>query len=210
MSDKSAKKGLWGKLDICGRIAISLIIPVVGWYLAHIYQVGQQELSRAQIETEILNIVIKGNDFERKLALDFARDIAKKFNDEEFETIILKIANTGGFSEEIRIKAQKNFQKRFLNDPNPIVREIAQKKLLRLSLKETLNLADNFYKVEHFSKASLEYEKATSSVPFGAKVDLKYLEEARKNIDLDPEKSSKQYRKFFEAVHYDAFHALNK
>ncbi len=80
------------------------------------------------------------------------------------------------------------------------IRTKEQKTLPNLSLKEILNSADNFYKVEHFSKALLEYEKATDLVPFGVKVDLRVLEEARKNIDTDPEKSCKQYRIFFEAV----------
>ncbi len=78
------------------------------------------------------------------------------------------------------------------------IRTKEQKTLPKLSLKEILNSADNFYKVEHFSKALLEYEKATDLVPFGVKVDLRYLEEARKNIKENPEKSCKLYRKYFE------------
>ncbi|MCP4986784.1 MAG: hypothetical protein GY928_12255 [Colwellia sp.] len=191
------EKEFWDKLDICAKIAIPLIIGLGGWYFSYIYKIEQQAINRTQIEIEILKILIKGNEIEKKIAIDFASSFAKKFNDEEFEEIVLQIASTENLTEAVRIKAQKNYQKKTLSDPNPVVRDVAQKTLYKLSLIEALNLADNFYKVEHYSNAVWEYERATSFVPFRSKVNLKYLEEARKNIDLNPEEACNQFRKFY-------------
>lgn len=198
MSNESVKKkDFWDKFGIFAKIAIPVVIAITGWYLSHIYQIEQRELNKTQIEMEILKTAINGNEFEKKLAIDFASAVAEKFKDKEFVKIILGISLSEGNSEAVRIKAQKQFLKISTSDPNPMVRDTAQKTLLEISLKEALESGDNFYKVEHFYKAATDYEKATSFVPFHAKVDLTYLEEARKNIDSDPETACNQYRKFF-------------
>ena len=183
MNESIGKKSFWDKLDIGARIAIPLIIAFIGWYLAHTYQAGQQELYKAQIEAEILRTVIRGNEFERKKAIEFALAIAKRFNDPEFAKIVSTTALTEDTSEEVKVKARKTLLKISLHDPNSAVRDEAQKTLQKLSLEEKLKLADNFFKVGHFSEASQEYEEATHYIPFRAKVDLAYLEEARRNMD---------------------------
>lgn len=191
------KKTNWEKLDIISRIIISLTIACVGWYFTDTYQKEQHELNKTQLESEILKTAINGNDNEKKLAIKFASIIAKKFDDKEFEKIILEISYSEENTDTVRLKARKRFLELSLDDPNPIIREISQKNFNIISLKDALIPADNYFKVEHFSKSAMGYEEATSLVPLGTNIDLSILEKARNNLVENPEKACLLYRKFF-------------
>lgn len=191
------KNNHWEKFDILSRIIVTLTIAAVGWYFTATYQKEQHELNKTQLESEILKTAINGNENERMLAIKFAALIAEKFDDKEFEKIILEISYSEDNTDAVRLRARKRFLELSLDDPNPTVRKMAQNDLHSISLKEILISADNYYKVEHFSKSAMSYEKATSLVPLGAHVDLNTLEEARNNLDQNPEKACSLYRKFF-------------
>lgn len=190
-------KDNWDKLEVVGKILFPVIIAIGGWYLSYIYQWEQKELAKAKLETEILKTAINGNEQERKLAIDFARFIANKFHDHEFEKIILNISYSEDNTDSVRLKARKRFLELSSTNSDPKISETAKKDLLNISLKETLTSADNFFKVQHYSEAANEYEKATSLVPFGSQIDLNTLEKAREKLDIDNEISSNEYRKFF-------------
>lgn len=191
------KNNHWEKFDILSRIIVTLTIAAVGWYFTATYQKEQHELNKTQLESEILKTAINGNENERMLAIKFAALIAEKFDDKEFEKIILEISYSEDNTDAVRLRARKRFLELSLDDPNPTVRKMAQNDLHSISLKEILISADNYYKVEHFSKSAMSYEKATILVPLGAHVDLNTLEEARNNLDQNPEKACSLYRKFF-------------
>lgn len=191
------KNNHWRKIDILSRIIISLTIALVGWYFTATYQKEQHELNKTQLEAEILKIAINGNDDEKILAIKFASLIAEKFDDKEFEKIILEISYSEGNTDAVRLRARRGFLELSLNDPNPVIREISQNDLDIILLKDALIAADNYFKVEHFSKSAMGYEKATSLVPFGAHVDLNILEKARNNLDATPEQACRLYREFF-------------
>ena len=191
------KDNHWDIFDIFSRIIITLTIAAVGWYFTATYQKEQCELKKTQLQSEILKTAINGNENEKLLAIQFASSIAEKFDDKEFEKIILEISYSEDNTDAVRLRARKRFLELSLDDPNHIIREMAQNDLHSISIKEALITADNYFKVEHFSKSAMSYEKATIFIPIGAHADLNTLEKARNNLDQNPEKACHQYRNFF-------------
>jgi len=172
-----SKKDRWDKFHIfVGSIAVPLIIAFFGWYLAGVYQKGRSELAKTQIELGIITSLINGNEDERKLALDFAVAIARRFNDEDFKRIVLEVSG--------------------VKDPSPEVRKVAKRPLLQL-LREILNSARINYDAGHFYDAAQEYESATRFIPPDSKVDRSLLEKARNEVYLEPKKACIFYQQFF-------------
>lgn len=191
------KKDKWEITDILSRIFISITIAAVGWYFSSTYQREQQELTKTKLETEILKSAIVGNEKEKILAMKFASLVAIKFEDKEFERIILEISYSEDNTEMVRQRARKRFLELSLDDPDPIIKEIARRDLDKMSLQQSLVIAGGYYQDRLFSKSAYTYEQATSLVPLGTHVDLNILEKARDNIDQSPENACVLYKSFF-------------
>ncbi len=97
---------------------------------------------------------ISGNENERKLAVEFALVTARKFDDKDFERIVLQVSGT--------------------KDPSPEVRKVAEKQFLP-TIKEIVKSAKIPFDAGHFYDAAKEYESATRFIPPDAKVDKSLL-----------------------------------
>lgn len=190
-------KDNWDKFDILAKLAVTACIAIIGIRYTTIYQEEQNKINKTKIETEILKAAIKGDEEQRNIALVLAPFIAKRFDDKEFEDMILQASFFDGNYESVRLLAQERRITRSLESSKPDTKEILRRELSAVSLRRALNAADNYFKVEAYTEAALEYEKATSLVPQGATVDLNILKGARQNLDDGAEVASRKYRQFF-------------
>jgi len=185
--ENRSKKDVWDKTGIILKVIMPVVIAGIGWHFTSTYKSAQNELARTQIaiqseltktqiESEIMKTLISGNENERKLAIEFALLIARKFGDKNFERIVLEISGT--------------------KDPSPEVRKVAEKQLLQ-TIRGILKSANISFDAGHFYDAAQEYESATRFIPPDVKVDKSLLDKARSEIESDPEQACIDYRTFF-------------
>ncbi len=155
---------------------IPIVIAAIGWYFTITYKSAQNELTKTQIETEILKILISGNENERKLAAEFALATARKFGHKDFERIVLEVSGT--------------------KDPSPEVRKVVKESSLQ-TIREIVRSAKISFDAGNFYDAAQEYESATRFISPDAKIDKSLLEKARSEIKSDPEKACIDYQRFF-------------
>lgn len=190
-------KDAWDKFEIVAKLILTAAIAAIGIHYTTIYQEEQNKINKTKIESEVLRAVMKGGEEQRKIALVLAPFIAERFNDEEFEEMIIEASHYQGNYESVRLLAKEKELERSIDASKEKTKIILQRELDAVSMRRTLLAADNYYKVESFKNAALEYENATEYVPQGISVDLELLRMARLNISEQPELASNQYRRFF-------------
>ena len=195
--DEVMAKDKWDKFDIVSKLVVTAFIAIIGLRYTIIYKEEQNKINKTEIEVEIIKASIEGNENQRNIAIVLASFIAKRFDDKEFEDMILQVSFIKDNYESVRLLAQARELERSLASSGRETKEILRRELYSVSLRRVLNAADNYFKAEAYTEAALEYERATSLVSQGIPVELKVLKDAREDLVEGAETASRKYRQFF-------------
>jgi len=179
---RGSKKDWWDIAQVLAAVALPFSILGLGWY-SH---VDRQDLSKVEIQRNLLVSIVQTSSEDRDTLLKFAYFAARSIGDADFMDFI----------ETLNEKKLQEIRVSRLSEQDPAVLRENIRFYKKGAFKDAIETADTYLDQGHYYRAANHYITASENLPPGLPFDFELLRDAQESDLADPKTVSNIYRKF--------------